>query len=328
MSPFGLCLPTPKSIVRLLISLFSDSLTGSILFGGLDTAKYHGPLTVLPVQKNDNGSYTDFTVVFSSLTLLDSAGKTQFNQDNLALPVILDSGTTATYFPDSIASEILQGVGAVESRQLGTIVPCNLASSPDVFQFGFGGPGGPIINVSLSEFVTPIYNELGDTYTFPDSNEEVCAWGLLSSGPQDPDNPILMGDSFLRSAYVVYNLANNEIGIAQTDFNATDSHVVEISGSSIPGASSTATGAAATQIYTGHPLEQGKTRTAGAQFTGGPLTPTFDLFTSTTATPTSGKKNAGAIVSPPGGGIGVFGLVTGTMVILSTILGGSFIACL
>jgi hypothetical protein len=37
-----------------------------------------------------------------------------------------------------------------------------------------------------------------------------------------------MGDTFLRSAYLVYDLENNEISIAQTNFNSTSNNVVEI----------------------------------------------------------------------------------------------------
>lgn len=50
----------------------------------------------------------------------------------------------------------------------------------------------------------------------------------------------MLGDTFLRNAYVVYDLQNNQISLAQTNFNATDSNVREIvSGANgVPGASS------------------------------------------------------------------------------------------
>ena len=38
----------------------------------------------------------------------------------------------------------------------------------------------------------------------------------------------MLGDTFLRSAYVVYHLGNNQISLAPTVFNATDSDVREI----------------------------------------------------------------------------------------------------
>jgi hypothetical protein len=47
----------------------------------------------------------------------------------------------------------------------------------------------------------------------------------------------VLGDTFLRSAYVVYDLQNNQISLAQTDFNSTTTNVVEITASGVPGAS-------------------------------------------------------------------------------------------
>lgn len=38
----------------------------------------------------------------------------------------------------------------------------------------------------------------------------------------------VLGDTFLRSSYVVYDLANNQISLANTNFNATKSNIMEI----------------------------------------------------------------------------------------------------
>lgn len=292
----------------------SDSPTGSILFGGLDTAKFTAPLIVLPVQKGPNGTYTDFTVTLSALTFSDPSGKAQYSQDNLTLPVILDSGTTDTYLPDPIASDILTGVGAINNQDYGYIVPCTLSASPDTFSFSFGGPGGPTIKVPFAQFVTPVFNQDGSQPTFRNGGAKVCTWGLLPSG--DPSQPILLGDTFLRSAYVVYDLTNNQIGMAQTDFNATGTNVVEISGSAIPGATATATLAAQQQVYTGNPLVQGHTKTgvAGGAPTAAVTSPTFNL----------GVKSAGVAVSTPGVGVAV--VASGVVVVVGMVLGGSLVA--
>ncbi|KFY41714.1 hypothetical protein V494_02820, partial [Pseudogymnoascus sp. VKM F-4513 (FW-928)] len=79
--------------------------------------------------------------------------------------------------------------------------------------------------------------------------------------------PILFGDTFLRSAYVVYDLANNEIGLAQTDFNAKGSNIVEFAsmGAAIPQAP-TASGQdqiGVSQTKTGIPRGGEATQTAG-----------------------------------------------------------------
>lgn len=233
--------------------------------------------------------------------------------------MILDSGTTATYLPDNIAQDIGRGVGAINNRDYGLIVPCKLASSPSSFTFGFGGDGGPTIKISLSEFVTPIYNDDGSQPKFKDGSGTVCGWGLMSSG--EAGAPILLGDTFLRSAYVVYDLTNNQIGLAQTAFNVTQSNVVEISGSEIPSAAATATGAAVTQTYTGHPLEQGHTKTGSGQQATGAVTPTFNLGAAATS-----KGAAAAGLMPPR--VEAMTVVTGLVVLVSVVCGGSLVALL
>ena len=60
----------------------------------------------------------------------------------------------------------------------------------------------------------------------------------------------MLGDTFLRSAYVVYHLGNNQISLAPTVFNATDSDIREIGNGTdgvpnatlVPGAVSTGAG--------------------------------------------------------------------------------------
>jgi len=58
----------------------------------------------------------------------------------------------------------------------------------------------------------------------------------------------------LRSAYVVYDLVNNRIGIAQSNFNAGSSNVVAFasSGAPIPSATTAQGGISVTQTATGN----------------------------------------------------------------------------
>ena len=237
------------------------------------------------------------------------------SQNNLQLPVILDSGTTLTYLPDSVLNPIISGIGAINSEELGgLVVPCSQACSSATFNFGFGGNGGPSIAVSFAELVYPLYLEDGSVPTL-ENGKTICGFGMASGGP----GPYLFGDTFLRSAYVVYDLTNNQIGIAQTNYNATDSNIVEISGSSIPGASSTASGAAVTQTYLGHPQETlPATRKAGSQ-TGVFPSPTFSLGSCATG---SGKNSAAAVVPPR---IDAMTVMTGLICFVSMIFGGSLV---
>lgn len=223
-------------------------------------------------------------MTLSSLSLVDATRKTAFSQMNLALPVVLICGDPATYLPDSNVNPIISGVGATNDADFGLVVPCALNSSQANFSFGFGGSGGLAITVPVGEFVIPIFLENGSQPTFKDGGT-VCEFGLMSSGTGD----IALGDSFLRSAYVVYDLTNKQIGLAQTVFNETLSDIVEID-SGIPYASATAT-AMATQTYT-----ETVTKTETVQFANEPGSPTFTLF-GLNATATSSTSASHATVS-------------------------------
>lgn len=180
----------------------------------------------------------------------------------------------------------------------------------------------------ISEFVTPLLTLDGSTPKFPHGEGAACSFGLMSSGPPSPQTPILLGDSFLRSAYVVYDLANNQIAMAQTKFNVSDSDsdVQEIaSGGKIPGVTATATGVAVTQSYTGLPLQTNAASkgAAGASVTGAAGSPTFDLGVGK-ATGTSGKKSAaGALESPARG---IMGVVCAAVVGMGMLVGGGLLA--
>lgn len=187
----------------------------------MDTDRYQGNLAILPIQRDSqSGAISSFTVALSSISVADGSGTSQFSQTNLAIPVILDSGTTLTYLPDAIANSILNGVGAISSATYGYVVPCSLANSPATFSFGFGGSNGPTINVGLNQFVTPIVSRSGRSPTFDDGSP-ACSFGLQPAG----QNPNLFGDTFLRSAYVVYDLENNQIGIAQVRYTLYDTKI-------------------------------------------------------------------------------------------------------
>jgi hypothetical protein len=223
-----------------------DSRTGSILFGGVDTAKYHGDLIAVPVQlDSQSDALTSFTVAWTGLSFT-SCGKTLNLSPSAAVPAILDSGTTDLLLPDEIANQVFNGLGVITDETYGNLIKCSVINEAGTFSFTFGGQGGPTVNVSLSEFGFPLTNEDGTPATFSDG-AAACQLGIQAAG----QDPILFGDTFLRSAYVVYDLQDNSIGLAQTNFNATDSNIKAFSSSGgIPGASTTVSAVTVTQTNT------------------------------------------------------------------------------
>ncbi|KAJ1335138.1 candidapepsin [Microdochium nivale] len=187
-----------------------SSNTGSVLFGGVDTAKYSGTLATLPIQPNA-GVYNQVKITLTGVAFNGSS-----LMDNLAHAVLLDAGSSLTYLPDTIVTKLYSQVGAQYDWALErAYIPCSMASSGLSVGFNFSSP---IINVGMDELV------LGSISSQYDDGSDACLFGIMPAGA----GAVIMGDTFLRSAYVVVDLANNQVSLGQTVFNATASNIVEI----------------------------------------------------------------------------------------------------
>ncbi|GAP92140.1 putative aspartic proteinase [Rosellinia necatrix] len=204
-----------------------DASKGNILFGGVDTDKYMGDLTRVNVEKDaQSGRFTSFTVKLTSLEAHSSSGEDALSSTEFPVPVVLDSGTTLSYLPQDLAEQVWQEVGAQYYEEAGApLLPCSLAGNDGYFVFGFGGTGGPAIKVSMDELVLPAFRDETPLPDGPYQGQAACQFGIQNTS-SSAGSHFLLGDTFLRSAYVVYDLENNEIGMAATDFNATTSNIV------------------------------------------------------------------------------------------------------
>lgn len=213
-----------------------DASTGSILFGGVDTDKFSGELGTLPIIP-ESGVYAEFVIALTDMGI--GGNKTAiFSDSNVG--VLLDSGSSLMYLPDPITTALYNQFNARYDPNEGVAtVDCNLANQPGSLEFGFSG-----VTISVP------YNELVITASIS-RGRPVCILGIGPAG----DSTSVLGDTFLRSAYVVYDLSNNEISLAQTNFNATSSNIEEISAGSdgVPGASVVANAVSTAAVGTGGP---------------------------------------------------------------------------
>lgn len=200
-----------------------DANRGSILFGGVDSGKYSGQLQTLPIQTR-SGVYAEFLVTLTGLAL----GAAPISNAT-ALAVLLDSGSSLTYLPDATVQAVYAAVGAQYDADEGAAyVPCSLANDTRSLTFSFSSP---TIAVEMNELVLDLVTAGGQRPTFQ-NGATACLFGIAPAGA----GTNVLGDTFLRSAYVVYDLQNNQISLAQTRFNSNSSKVEEITAASVPGA--------------------------------------------------------------------------------------------
>jgi Eukaryotic aspartyl protease len=197
------------------------SNTGSILFGGIDQAKFQGQLKVINIQKDPKlGVYREFLVTMTALSITRQ-DSTVTSVSGTSLNIVLDSGTSVTYLPSAVVNNLIKALSAFDdTANTGLIyVDCNLLTtqSKSYMTFTFGSVE---IRVPIQEMV----------YSIPKAPPKspfasTCHFGILAGSP---GGPYAFGDTFLRSAYVVYDLDHNQIGLAQTNFRATSSNIYEI----------------------------------------------------------------------------------------------------
>ncbi|KAA8915807.1 hypothetical protein TRICI_002017 [Trichomonascus ciferrii] len=190
-------------------SLFLDDLDGScgsILFGGVDDTKYKGDLKTVPLTSQQS---------------LEVAVSVEGSKE---LRAVLDSGTSLTYIPGDLVAQIASKLGAIYDLQYQMYFVADPVPDHVTVEFSFSGHTIAVPGSELAVKATK-YEVTNSAYPY-----------VLTIAPSESTQGIvLLGDSFLRSAYVVYDLEDRKIALAQASYDNTNSNVKVIE-NDIPGA--------------------------------------------------------------------------------------------
>lgn len=177
------------------------------------------------------------SIQMTSLTFEDVSGSSDRLPKDTMFRVLLDTGSTLTMLPQPVAEAMYRSAYVIFIGGLPFVRCTNVGTN---FTFGFGGPDGAKITVPISEFMIPALS--GEGFEITDGIP-ACRFGVgISGSPTDG----ILGDTFLRSAYAVFDLDNRQIALAQSNDIADVSappQIREITNGAggIPGVSKTAT---------------------------------------------------------------------------------------
>jgi len=225
----------------------NDDVSGSILFGGIDTSKYTGKMAVLDLlpseyensffQLENTGIVDQFistvtdvsaTVNGTSTTIISGGqdGITAYKSSNSALAVLLDSGSTAWSVPESIYNRYFAPVFSFVDQD--GLCSCSYINSQDSVTLTFGGKVQ--ITVPAREYIVPVYNTTTREPIYFDAKKtnQVCAF-LISAASSTGEGFQIVGDAILKSMYVVYDLDNGQVGVAQAATSSSSPNVVTVS---------------------------------------------------------------------------------------------------
>ncbi|ANB13476.1 Yps1p [Sugiyamaella lignohabitans] len=261
-----------------------NAQSGEILFGAVDHDKYKGTLMTIPLIQSVPGfnqPIERMMVVLSGLSLQDSTGKESLVMAG-STAALLDSGTTFSYLPNDVVSSLSNALGAEFSEDVGAyLTDCNVQNGNTSLIYNFSGAN---ITVPLSEILFEVTDNNNNPITFNNGNE-ACVIGIF------PSDDVILGDSFLRSAFVVYDLDNFEVSIANTNYNSTSSNIEAISGS-VPSAVK-APNYSSTQVATSVQAEAVTGVFSGVSGTPGPFETGADASADITSSPTPTHSHSG-----------------------------------
>ncbi|EGO57195.1 hypothetical protein NEUTE1DRAFT_80655 [Neurospora tetrasperma FGSC 2508] len=163
---------------------------GSIVFGGVDTSKFAGPLARLPIISAGDSpdGVPRFWVQMNGIRLTPPSGQSMGVYEGSKIPAFLDSGSTMTILPPALANKIAEDFGSPEKDANGFYsVGCGYVEMNGTMDFEFVGSGQKVtVRVPYKEMI----REVGQ------GESKMCFLGIMGS-----ESFTLLGDTFLRSVY-------------------------------------------------------------------------------------------------------------------------------
>ncbi|KAI8643858.1 aspartic peptidase domain-containing protein [Parasitella parasitica] len=167
----------------------ADDGQGEVMFGGVNTNHFAGDIAYIPVEQKSLWKVPITGVSINGYQIYDKVGS-----------AILDTGTTLLVVPTAVSKKIHKAIpGANYDALYGWRMPCNLAVSDHKH----------IITITLGDHDFPL--SAADLV-----RENVEAGnGLCYSGIAESQSPIfILGNTFLKNYYSVYDYGNMQIGLA------------------------------------------------------------------------------------------------------------------
>ncbi|OQD95980.1 hypothetical protein PENVUL_c100G07810 [Penicillium vulpinum] len=200
-----------------------DEKPGTLLFGGVNKSKYKGTLHTLPIINNPTDGRKTFRISMTSFSI----NETPIFPEGVSIQALLNSAFSYTYFPESIAQKIFSQVGIAEIQTVGrTSVPCNITSSNTKLTFEFGVAS---FRLDIGPFIEThsVFND-----------EDPCYLGIIAQAETKGTNSVVLGANFLQQIYTVYDMGNDEVSLAQRNWDSDEDEILEITTGkdAVPGA--------------------------------------------------------------------------------------------
>ncbi|KAI1997353.1 aspartic proteinase precursor [Ophidiomyces ophidiicola] len=157
-------------------------------FGGIDKSLYSGEMIKIPLRRK---AYWE--VDFDAIALGDQRAELENTG------IILDTGTSLIALPSTMAELLNKEIGAKKSWNGQYTVECDKRSSLPDLTFTLSGHN---FTISANDYILEVQGS--------------CISSFMGMDFPEPVGPLaILGDSFLRRWYTMYDLGNNVVGLAK-----------------------------------------------------------------------------------------------------------------
>ncbi|KAG5365720.1 Acid extracellular protease [Yarrowia sp. B02] len=196
-----------KNAYGMAFGLPGEKQGSEITFGAYNSGRYTGDLKTVDVTTRDHFGIKCDGAKIGDKTILQGED------------VVLDSGTSLTYLTRNNYQAVLdqvqaQGIQLTDAGQGISALPCSSIDKLSM-EYTFSGK---TIKVSGKDMTIPA------TYLDSSDNSGLCLFGITES-TGDLADLNLMGDTFLRAIYTVYDIDDNKVSFAQAASGQEDKYV-------------------------------------------------------------------------------------------------------
>ncbi|KAJ3129615.1 hypothetical protein HK098_000766 [Nowakowskiella sp. JEL0407] len=203
-----------KTLTSALFSVYIEEkdTRGSLILGGVDTARYTPPIQWIPATENDGVSPAKLFWKANMVSV--SIGNTSFAIPGTGMATVFDTGSSLAIFQTSVTDQLhsvlpYTKVFSETTGQTKYVLSCN-STLPDVSMTFKGESGLPVtMTFSMKE------------YTYMQSQASgppLCVSGIVGASSQQVANlknvQGIMGNVLLRKYYSVFDYGNMAYGFA------------------------------------------------------------------------------------------------------------------
>ncbi|GAB1199085.1 hypothetical protein APSETT444_008426 [Aspergillus pseudonomiae] len=199
------------------------NVPGTILFGGVNKAKYVDKLHTLPVISPPELSKL-FRVNLTGLSVGADFNTKSISAESFPTGAVFSSATDFIGFPKAITQDLFSQLNVTEFYDNGQpMFPCDKPPANKLLTFYFGDV---TFNFSLDPFII----QAPSSTNSEKNKEDYCYLSFLTIEPERSKElgGVIIGANFLKLVYTVFDMGNDEVSLAQRRWEKAPDEIMEI----------------------------------------------------------------------------------------------------